>query len=366
LRAATLPLNWGRLMSIRHLTRRWLTAACLTVMPGLVHADPPGPDAPPVHIIAVQSDDADDQADALTATVRSRIRALRGFSLGEGDFSLEVLTLALKCGEVPDEACQVKIGEQIHADRYVWGTLKRSKASRQVTADLHLWARGRPAVRTQLTYSDNLTAPGDDSLKRLVDEALGKLFGPQAVPGAAPVPASSASLVGQRSGIATIPVAGASQAGVKTAASSTEPTSEPRSEGQSTAGWAGIGLGGVLIAAGLYSVIRVHDIDTNERVEIYRQGFREGVDPCDQARAGVSSSLKGAATPTEMQDFCSEEATFKTLQYVFFGLGGISTAAGIYLLASNKGGATAVSAPRWQLRPMVARSSARLELRLDF
>ena len=351
-------------MSIRPLTRRWLIAACLTMVHGIAHADPPGPDAPLVHVIAVQSDDADDQADALTATLRSRIRALRGFSLGEGDFSLEVLTLALKCGETPDEACQVKIGDQIHSDRYLWGSHKRSKSNRQVTADLHLWTRGRPPTRTQLTYSDNLTAPGDDALKRLADDALAKLLGQQAA--AATVGASPGAPPAQRSGIATIPVAGPTQSAVNTAASSSEPPSEPRSEGQSTAGWAGVGLGGVLIGAGLYSVIRVHDIDTNERVEIYRQGFHEGVDPCDQARAGVSSSLKGAATPTEMQDFCSEEATFKTLQYVFFGLGGISTAAGIYLLASNKSGAAAVSKPHWELSPRVGHSGARLELRVHF
>jgi len=313
----------------------------------------------------MQSDDADDQAEALTAALRSRIRALHGFSLGEGDFSLEVLTLALKCGEVPDEPCQLRIGDQIHADRYVWGVLKRSKTHRQVTAELHLWSRGRPSSRTQLTYSDNLTTPGDDALKRLVDDALAKLFGTM-LPSVAPTTAASSPAAASNAGIATIPVASAAQPAMNPAASSSETAGDPHGEGHSTAGWAGVGLGGVLIAAGLYSVIRVHDIDTNDRVEAYRQRFHEGVDPCDQARAGVSSTVKGAATPTEMQDFCSEDATFKTLQYVFFGLGGISAGAGIYLLATNKSSAAAVSKSRWEVSPSVARSGARLQLRIFF
>src|SRR6185369_12629318 len=131
--------------------------------------DPPGPGVLPLQVISIQSDDADDQADALTAALRSRVRALHGFSLADGDYALEVLTLGFKCGEIPDEPCQAKIGDHIHADRYIWGTLKRSKTSRQVTADLRLWTRGAAAARTQLTFSDNLTAPGDEALKRLVE-----------------------------------------------------------------------------------------------------------------------------------------------------------------------------------------------------
>jgi hypothetical protein len=36
------------------------------------------------------------------------------------------LTLGLKCGESPDDACQAKIGDHVHADRYIWGSVRSS------------------------------------------------------------------------------------------------------------------------------------------------------------------------------------------------------------------------------------------------
>src|SRR3954469_12326399 len=156
--------------------RGLIALSSLSLLPLVARADPAGSGVLPVTVVSILAEGADDQADALTATLRSRVRALRGYSLGEGDFSLEVLTLGLKCGDNPDEICQAKIGEQIHADRYIWGKVKKPRGARSVTAEVHLWTRGRPSSRTQFTYSENLTAPGDEALKRLVDEALGKLL----------------------------------------------------------------------------------------------------------------------------------------------------------------------------------------------
>jgi hypothetical protein len=329
----------------------------------IAHADPPGPGVLPLQVIAIQSDDADDQADALTAALRSRVRALHGFSLAEGDYALEVLTLGFKCGETPDEACQARIADHIHADRYIWGTLKRSKTSRQVTADLHFWSRGRPPIRSQSIYSDNLTTPGDDVLKRLADDMLAKLLqsrkapqGPTPSPAAAP--ASAPPLAG------TVALTGRSTAAPSSGGD--EPVEERSNSGRRTAGWAGIGLGGVLLGAGLYSVVRVHDIDTNDRFDLYRQGFPPGDDICDKARAGTSSKIVGAATPTEMQDLCSEATTFQMLQYVFFGLGAVSAGAGVYLLATDKGAPAPAAQSSWKVAPSVSRSGGRLELKVTF
>ncbi len=328
----------------------------------IARADSPGPNVLPLQVIAIQSDDADDQADALTSALRSRVRALHGFSLADGDYALEVLTLGFKCGEVPDESCQATIGDHIHADRYIWGTLKRSKTSRQVTADLHFWSRGRPGIRSQVIYSDNLTTPGDDVLKRLADDMLAKLLGTKK---AAPTPAPGTS-----------PPAVAASPALTTTALTSRPagapiTEEPApeehgSDGHRTAGWAGVGLGGVLIAAGLYSVVRVHDIDTNDRFDLYRKGFASGDDICDKARAGQTSTVVGAATPTEMQDLCSEATTFQMLQYVFFGLGAVSAGAGVYLLATDKGPTPPAPQAKWSLSPSVSRSGGRLQFKVDF
>jgi hypothetical protein len=328
----------------------------------IARADSPGPSALPLQVIAIQSDDADDQADALTSALRSRVRALHGFSLADGDYALEVLTLGLKCGEIPDEPCQAKIGDHIHADRYIWGTLKRSKTTRQVTADLHFWSRGRPPIRSQVIYSDNLTTPGDEVLKRVADDMLSRLVGtkkgapPAAAPGssAPPPPALAPGALTSRS---TGP-----------SASSGEEPPEEHGNGHRTAGWAGVGLGGVLIAAGFYSVVRVHDIDTNDRFDLYRQQFPPGDDICDNARANThpTKPIVGAATPTEMQDLCSEATTFQMLQYVFFGLGAVSAGAGIYLLATDKAAPPPAAQSRWSLAPSLSHSGGRLQLKVAF
>ena len=170
-----------------------LALACVMVPVGTARAEPPGQGVPVIHVVAIQSEDVDDQADALTAALRSRVRAMHGFSLGDGDASLEVLTLGLKCN-VRDPRCQTKIGDQLRADRYVWGTVARSSSSKQVVAALHLWTRGEVPTETKITYSDGLTAPGDEALKRLVDTALTHLVGRRPPPpnGAPPSPTSAA------------------------------------------------------------------------------------------------------------------------------------------------------------------------------
>jgi hypothetical protein len=256
---------------------------------------------------------------------------------------------------MPDEPCQAKIADQIHADRYIWGIVRRSKTHRQVTADLHLWTRGRPPARTQMTFSDNLTAPGDEALKRLVEDALAKLL--EAPKPAAPPPEPRAPVL--PAGIAR-PVGGVPDAAVLS--TSVDTIEETTSDGRRTTGWAAVGLGGVLIGAGIYSIVRVQAIDTDERVQLYRQGFHAGDDVCDQARAGVESKVAGAATALQMRDFCSSATTFQTLQYVFFGLGAVSAGAGIYLLATDRRAVTS----RFDVLPSVGRNGGRLDLRMSF
>jgi hypothetical protein len=337
-----------------------LSTGSLLVATTAARADAPGPNAPPIQVIAIRSDDAEDQADALTAALRNRVRALRGFSLGDGDYALEVLTLALKCGETPDETCQIRIGNQIHADRFVWGTVKRSKSSaRQVVAELHLWTRGKPSTMTELAFSDNLTAPGDDSLRRLVDEALNVLLERQKAP-SAPPPTRPA----------------APRPATTTAAASTPPATEPTppdappepssSNWQNTLGWTGVGVGAALVAAGVYSVLRVGAIENEDKVDRYRQGFRPNVDSCSEAEAGVRSNIPGAATPGEMQDFCSAASTFQALQFVFFGLGAISAGAGIYLLATDSSPATSQRKTFFAATPPIGRAPGRVEFGFHF
>src|SRR5690242_13691103 len=50
-----------------------------------------------VAVLGLDSDDAEEQADALTGALRSRIRASQGWSLVDTTQSLGMLTAALRC-----------------------------------------------------------------------------------------------------------------------------------------------------------------------------------------------------------------------------------------------------------------------------
>jgi hypothetical protein len=129
-----------------------------------------------VHVLAIDSDDAEDQADALTGALRSRIRAAPGWSLQETQHSLGMLTAALRCPTKPDAPCLQRIGDQLHTDRFVWGVLVKAPGQ-QVTAEVHLWARGKPDATDKETYSDNLKDQNDEVLRKIATRMLERLGG---------------------------------------------------------------------------------------------------------------------------------------------------------------------------------------------
>jgi hypothetical protein len=129
-----------------------------------------------VHVLGIDSDDAEDQADALTGALRSRVRSAPGWSLQETTHALGMLTAALRCPARPDAACLQKIGDQLHTDRFIWGFLVKAPGS-QVTAEVHLWARGKPDASVRETYSANLHDQNDETLRTIATRMLEKITG---------------------------------------------------------------------------------------------------------------------------------------------------------------------------------------------
>jgi hypothetical protein len=161
---------------------RFLAVACGVALMCLLgfarsaHAEAPGPRATPVHVLGIDSDDAEDQADALTGALRSRVRSAPGWSLQETQHSLGMLTAALRCPAKPDAPCLQRIGDQLHTDRFVWGVMSKAPGN-QVSAEVHLWARGRPDSVAKETYSDNLQDQNDETLRRIAARILDKISG---------------------------------------------------------------------------------------------------------------------------------------------------------------------------------------------
>jgi hypothetical protein len=153
----------------------WVAAATLLACSTSAWGAEPGPDTLPIHVIAVQTADADDQAEALTKALRTAVRTTPGWALGEGDYSLEVLTLSLKCPEPPDANCQTRIAEQIKSERYIWGVIQ--KKGPNIQGDVYLWARGQGTSKVSVSYSSNLTEANDDALRRIANNAITELTG---------------------------------------------------------------------------------------------------------------------------------------------------------------------------------------------
>lgn len=144
--------------------------------PRLAHADPPNARATPVYVLSLSTDDSDDQADALTQAIRSRVRQAHGWSISETTQSFDTLAIALKCPPRPDAACLQRVGDQLHTDHFVWGTVSKGHAG-EVKAAVHMWSRGKPDSEATEVYSDNLKDPADEALRGIATTLFGKVSG---------------------------------------------------------------------------------------------------------------------------------------------------------------------------------------------
>lgn len=149
-------------------------------LPRLARADQPGSHTTPIAVLTLDSEDSEEQAEALTGALRSRIRASQGWSLVETSQSLGMLTAALRCGPRPNEECQKRIGEQIKAERYLWGFVTKAGPG-QVSAEVHLYQKNRPDAVARETYADALKDGNEDSLRKIaqhvVDQLAASAFG---------------------------------------------------------------------------------------------------------------------------------------------------------------------------------------------
>ncbi len=152
------------------------TALLALVFPRSANAESPNQKAVPIYVLSILTDDADDQADALTQALRARVRQAPGLSLLETPQSLETLTIALRCPPKPDAPCLQRIADQLHTDHYIWGSLSKKKGG-EVSVDAHYWARGKTQNDATEAFSENLKDPGDDGLRAVAAKLVSELTG---------------------------------------------------------------------------------------------------------------------------------------------------------------------------------------------
>jgi len=376
----------------------------------------------PLHVLTLQSDDAVTQAHALTAALKRAVSQSRKYSLADGEFSLEVMTLALGCADPPDEGCLTQIAAKIKGHQFVWGTMERR--GQKLLVHLRLWQRGGEAREVIARYRANHER---DRLDEMAGALLGRLSGDSAAgdpsesltesedpdPSEEPrgdlvvyagnvdgqlvidgrasgkvkngfakvaVPAGDHEVLVRASGyyeaIAQVEVEPKRRAEVTLYP---EPRGRVRrraaeageSSSDSAGGWAAIAVGGLLVGGGVYSALKVSSINEDPALERYRAAFPKNQNACIEA--GRGTERPGTAPASQIADLCQEERTYKALQYLFFGLGGVAIGTGAFILAVDTDPSEGTEKEQARARkvtaePQVAvgRTSAEVGVRLQF
>lgn len=389
-----------------------LAAFAIGAVPRTAHAEPPNAKATPVYVLSIWTDDSDDQADALTQALRSRVREAQGWSLAETTQSFETLSIALKCPNKPDPPCLQRIGDQLHADHYVWGTMNEKKgAPGEVKADVHLWARGKGDTEAIETYSDNLKDASDESLRAIAARLFGKLTGTGAAgtlvvhagTGGGSVLVDGAPKAVLENGMARVDLpSGAHTVSVRVPGfdSSSQSASVPvgteedmtftlsptQAASESTSGssfpvrkvlgYSSIVAGvGMLVAGGVEGMRYLSDY--NDSNDIRKDMCAPGgtctpviTDVCDPAQQLASGQPQKA---TQACNDSKDAVTASTLAWIFSGVGAVLIGTGVWLVttdhASSEGStsaATASSKPKVDVRPLLGLQGGRLDVRVTF
>lgn len=329
-----------------------------------VWAAPPGPGALPVHVTAVKSDDALDQAEALTTALRKAVLNSDGWSLGDSEQSLEFLALKMKCSEPIDAACEGRIAEVLKADRFIWAVIAFDGADNsKVKGTVNFFVRGKGTQQHQLSYSANLTDPNADALISVAESALA------AVTGGAPqgtLKVSAGGVAGQifiddkplgaleaSGGTYQLP-AGEHRVVVKSpgyedaeGTASLKPattveltlTLVPVAQEAPIDGrfYAGIGVMAVAVGAGvvgLWASLEVSSKNDSPEWTEFLEDVPQGTDACEAASTG-STGTGSVNNADGLIGICDDAATMEVLQAVMYPVAGVAAGVGLYLILTS-------------------------------
>jgi hypothetical protein len=316
-----------------------------------------------VQVLGVMTDDALPQAQAITEALRNAVDRKPGFALAEGEYSLEVMTVALRCPDPPDQACLARIARKIGAERYIWGNL-RKEPKHKVALHLSYWENGSNQRDATLSYGASLHDASDDALQRIANEVVDRLLGPAQgtlvlrmgkLDGEVFINGESkGKLVGGRAqldllaGDVEVRVAAegyrdAQTVAQITAGGTTDVTLEPvaldrermepgqpvetsRRGSHKVVGYVFLGAGAAVAIAGGILWWSSSTQNTNQDYQDYRAQVPKGVDPCDQARTDhVDVIVK----------LCDKNRTNRILAWILTPVGLAAMGVGGYLLATS-------------------------------
>jgi hypothetical protein len=351
-----------------------------------------------VQLIAFASSDAFENARALTGAVKHAVAQAEGWTLAEGDFSLEILSAALDCPETPDPVCLRRISEKVEAARFIWGTV-RKQSHDQVLAHLRLWQEGENRGEAEFTYRAGLDDETDKALLKLAREAFAKLTHEEGTlvisagkvtgevlvngmlvgeikNGAAKLRVPSGNLTvrvearGYQDTMSTVKVPPGGAATLALApirlkqappkAQADGPVRPPGAMSTRTAyGYAGLGLGAAAIITGTFFWIQTHNQANDPAFQEYVNQTPRNQDPCERALGDRSAE--------DVRKICDANSTSRVMAYVMVPLGVALTGLGTYLLLSD-GEGRGEQARRERIQPLVGfgPKGGQLDLRVTF
>jgi hypothetical protein len=325
---------------------------------GLARADPPTAKTVPLYVLAIWTEDSDDQADALTKALRWRVRQEPRWALLETSQSFETLAIALKCPPTPDPACLLRIGDQLKADHYVWGTMDRKGTPGEVSAEMHLWIRARPSVEADQAFTDTLKDAGEEPLRVIAANIFDRLTG-----------TGSASIAASASPIASASAESAVEATVAPVQPLANPAPAPAPAAQPFPARKALAYSALALGAGF---LVVGAVETAKWIS-------DGNASTDDRQSVPRSVTDVCADVTRLQavDACSKSkdaVTASTVAWIFAGVGAALAGTGVWLIATDHGTpntpsselALAVRAPRLEFLPSIEPRAGRLDVRVTF
>jgi hypothetical protein len=341
-----------------------------------------------VEVLNFASSDGVEEASALTDAFRHALAGAPGLADNGKSHALETEALTVGCDDPMDDKCAPKIAADIKSDRFVYGTVKKSKtAPIKITATVKYYSAG--TVKTVVkTYDAGPVAKDGASpeLKKIALEVLLQLTGGPAkgkveVTLTGPGSGESGDLYegGQKigrveGGKATVELTTGSHAvelrisgySTSTATIDVAPTgttvtlnpirlSSSKPDWQLYGGIGAIGVGAIFVGVGIATSLSIRNQQNDDQFTNYRKRFPSSEkDVCAQAKAGKEQANStvvpsgGTALAPYVADLCDSVSSKQTLQYVWYGLGVAAIGGGTYLVLTDKKGsgeAKAASAP---------------------
>lgn len=346
---------------------------------GAVLASPQGTaGAVEIEVLAFASNDAVDEAAALTDAFRHAVVAVDGIYDNGKSHALEAVALTAGCDDPMAQACGPKLANEIKHDKFVYGTVKKSPPGK-LTATLAYYSGGQ-VKQVVKTYDGGPVAKDGASpeLKKIALDALYQLTGkgPKAkVEITVTGPGSSesgdlyegANKVGhvengkaqlelgtgshtlelRMSGFAnTTGVVEVSPTGGTLTLAPVRMGDGKKFDFQLYGGIAALGVGVVFLGVGVATTARVLTIKNDDAFQAYSKRWTSSEkNICARAREGQEKGNSGDSSnfdsnrpklTASVTSLCEEGESKQTTQFVWYGLGAALAVTGTVLLVTRK------------------------------